>query len=80
MDTGALHRDRPLTDEEFAQLEKQLLEATRAFFRLTQDLCGSIGDQEPELARRLGDAAGRMLLNVELAASEGEPGPVHTEH
>jgi hypothetical protein len=81
MDLDTLDPDRELTDEEFVQMEKELLETTRAFFLLTQKVCGPIAEKEPELAERLSAAAGKMLLNVEAGASEdGWPGGMRTTH
>jgi hypothetical protein len=75
MDIPDLPEDRPLTDEEFATLEKQLLETTRALFREVQQLSKSIADEHPEEAELLTRSAAKMLLNVEVGASlDGGPG------
>jgi hypothetical protein len=79
MDIENLPDDRPLTDEEFAALEKQLLETTRAFFREVQHLSASIAEEHPEEAELLTRSAAKMLLNVEAAASlDGGPGSMKT--
>jgi len=80
MDIDDLPEDRPLTNEEFAALEKQLLETTRGFFREMQRLSASIADEHPEEAELLTRSAAKVLLNVEAAASlDGGPGSMKTQ-
>jgi len=66
-----------LTDEEFARLEKKLLETTRTLFQMLTHLSDEMDDDEPELAERLRASASSMLLNVEAAAAiGGGPGKI----
>lgn len=81
MDMLSLPEDRPLSDQELAALEKELLETMRAFFREMQKLSASIAEEYPDEAEKLTSSAAKVLLNVEAAASlDGGPGSMKTEH
>jgi hypothetical protein len=78
MDLDALlGKPGPLTDDELAFIEQNLLLLSRALVGEISEITGKIQDEEPELARKLEGSAASVLLNVENAINVGRP---ETEH
>jgi hypothetical protein len=69
MDISEIPQDRPLTNEEFAALEKQLLETVREFYDIVLNIAEDLEKEHPEMAEELLKPATNLLLNVEAAAA-----------
>ena len=72
-----LAKETPLTDEELAFVEQNLVVMSRALVSAVAEIVGQIEGEEPELARKLESSVASVLLNVENAANVGRPATEH---
>lgn len=61
--------DRPLTVEEMAFMEEELLKVAKAFQSEIEKICAGVSEQDPVAAEELRGSANRLVQNIEAAAA-----------